>query len=68
MAGSVIRSDELRKPGVDIPSDLCEAAVKFARRVQALTPGTTYVIMIYKRDQSAWSWHVSQLENVTDKT
>ena len=67
MAGSVLRSDELRKPGADIPSDLCEAAIKLARRVQALTPGTTYVIMIYKRDQGSWSWHVSQLESVTGK-
>lgn len=65
MAGSVLRSDELRKPGVDIPSDLCETAIKFARRIQALTPGRSYVIIIHKNDTAAWTWHVSTMENVT---
>ena len=67
MAGSVLRSDELRKPGADIPSDLCEAAIKFARRVQALTPGISYVIIVHKHDTVSWTWHVSKMENVIGK-
>jgi hypothetical protein len=38
-----------------LPSDLCLAAIKAARRLQALPNGRFYIIMLFKRgDDGEW--------------
>jgi len=39
-----------------VPEDLCPAAVKLARRVQALQNGRTYVILLVKSDDG---WYLT---------
>jgi len=38
----------------DVPTDLCTAAVKAARRLQALPPGAFYAIMLVKDTAQEW--------------
>ena len=39
---------------IAVPADLLPAAVKFARRIQALPPGVIYAIMLMKETAGEW--------------
>jgi hypothetical protein len=43
-----------------VPVDLCEQAIKLARRVQALPRGKVYGIILVKQGDGCWSWSVDE--------